>query len=134
MRRRKLLVALAGLALVVAAGVVVLWPRPERVTRENWARIQIGMGRAEVEAVLGPDGDFKTRDCTRRHVCATISDTAIATDEMQQWDTDTARIAVRYSKGGTVASAMYSVNRLPETGPVETLLSRARYLWHRWFP
>jgi hypothetical protein len=37
MRRRKLLVALAGLAVVVAAGVVVLWQQnqPDRVTREN---------------------------------------------------------------------------------------------------
>jgi hypothetical protein len=35
MRRRTLLVALAGLAVVVAAGAVVVWPRAERITREN---------------------------------------------------------------------------------------------------
>jgi hypothetical protein len=28
MRRRKLLVVLAGLAALVAAGMVILWPRP----------------------------------------------------------------------------------------------------------
>ena len=44
MRRRTLLVALAGLAVVVAAGVVVLWPRPapEQITRENYDRIRVG--------------------------------------------------------------------------------------------
>ena len=35
MRRRTLLVALAGMAVVVAAGVVVLWPHtePNRITK-----------------------------------------------------------------------------------------------------
>jgi hypothetical protein len=35
MRRRKLVVVLAGL---VAAGTVVLWPRSERITQENYDR------------------------------------------------------------------------------------------------
>jgi hypothetical protein len=47
-RRRTLLVVLAGLAVVVAAGVVVLWPRADRVTRENFRRIETGMSRADV--------------------------------------------------------------------------------------
>jgi hypothetical protein len=36
-------VVLAVLAVVVAAGVVVLWPRPDRVTPENYACIRVGM-------------------------------------------------------------------------------------------
>ena len=48
MRRRKPLVVVAGLAVVVAAGVVVLWPRADRVTRENFRRIETGMSRADV--------------------------------------------------------------------------------------
>jgi hypothetical protein len=36
MRSRKLLVALTGLAVVVAAGAVVLWPRTDRITRERF--------------------------------------------------------------------------------------------------
>jgi hypothetical protein len=55
MRRRSLLVALAVLAMVVAASVVVLWPRlSSRITRENFDRICGGMSRAEVEDILGP--------------------------------------------------------------------------------
>jgi hypothetical protein len=49
MRRRTLLLALAGLAVVVAAGAVQLRPREDRVTRANYERIQIGMSRADVE-------------------------------------------------------------------------------------
>jgi outer membrane protein assembly factor BamE (lipoprotein component of BamABCDE complex) len=54
MRMRKLLVALAGLAVVVAAGVVALWPQPLRATWENYDSIREGMTRAEVVAILGP--------------------------------------------------------------------------------
>ena len=52
MRRRRLLVALAGLA-VVAATAVLLWPR-DPITWKNFNRICKGMTRAEVEAILGP--------------------------------------------------------------------------------
>jgi hypothetical protein len=60
MRRRKLLVALAGLAVVVAVGVVVLWPPEDRITEANLERIKEGMTQAEVEAILGPPGDYRT--------------------------------------------------------------------------
>jgi hypothetical protein len=60
MRRRKLLVALAGLAVVGAAGAVVLWRRSAHVTRASCDRIRVGMSRAEVEAILGgPPGDYR---------------------------------------------------------------------------
>jgi hypothetical protein len=83
MRRRTLLVALAGLAVVVAAGVVALLPQPDRITQENYDRIQptidqievqsvfgllvdgprdgrTAMNREHVEAILGPPGDHRT--------------------------------------------------------------------------
>jgi hypothetical protein len=59
MRRRKLLVALA-LAVAVAAAAVVLLPRPDRIAREDYDRIRPGMTRGEVEAILGPPGDYRT--------------------------------------------------------------------------
>jgi hypothetical protein len=48
--------------LVVLAGVAAfaLWPRPGRITRENYDRISAGMSRAEVEVILGPPGDHTT--------------------------------------------------------------------------
>jgi hypothetical protein len=55
MRRRTLLVALAGLAVVV-----VLWPPEDRITEANLGRIKEGMTQAEVEAILGPPGDYRT--------------------------------------------------------------------------
>jgi hypothetical protein len=49
-----------GLAVVVAVGVVVLWPRADRITKENLGRIRLGMSAAEVEVVLGPPGDYRS--------------------------------------------------------------------------
>jgi hypothetical protein len=53
-RKLRWLLALAGLAVVFAIGAFVLWPRPERITRENFERIHEGMTLADVTALLGP--------------------------------------------------------------------------------
>jgi hypothetical protein len=49
-----------GVGLLLGAGVFVLWPRPDRITQENCDRIKEGMSFAEVEAILGPPGDYRT--------------------------------------------------------------------------
>jgi hypothetical protein len=60
MRRRTLLVAGGGLAVVVAAGAMVLWSPTNLVTEENCKRIHQGMTRTQVEEILGPPGDYTT--------------------------------------------------------------------------
>ena len=52
MRRRTLLVVLAGLALV-AATVILLWLPRDPITLKNFDRILKGMTRAEVKAIRG---------------------------------------------------------------------------------
>jgi hypothetical protein len=59
MKRKRLLLVLAALAVLAVVGTWVLWPRPERVTRENFARIRKGLSAAEVEAILGPCHAFE---------------------------------------------------------------------------
>ncbi len=58
MRRRKLL-GLAA-ALLVGSVALLLWPRAPRFPREKFDRITHGMSRADIEALLGPPGDFTT--------------------------------------------------------------------------
>jgi hypothetical protein len=67
MRRRKLRWVLAGLAVVMAAGVVLLWPGQSQVTEENFSRIRKASTEADVERILGepchafgsrPDGRY----------------------------------------------------------------------------
>src|SRR5262249_34589183 len=51
-RRRRWLLGLLAV-LVLAAGLLLLWPRPSAVTEENYGLIRLGMTLAEVETLLG---------------------------------------------------------------------------------
>jgi hypothetical protein len=139
MRRRTLLVALAGLAVVVAAGVVVLWPRPaSRITRENFDRICEGMSGPEVAAILGPPGDYRTAPTQFE-----VEESYRAFDEGEansgyarcdKWTDDTACIEVEYGRLGSTASALFCVRRRDAQGPLENLVWRASRQWRRCFP
>jgi hypothetical protein len=117
-QRWKLLVALAGLAVVVA-GAVVLWP--SRLTRENYDRIQNGMSRAEVYALLGPpDPDpFGTPGSGG-----------------EAWSRLDEIYAVFFDPSGRVCYKFlsYGLPRRTTQGPFDSLLWRAKRHWHRWFP
>src|SRR5690349_20867928 len=54
------LLGLLALLAVIAATAVALWPQPDRITFENCDRITEGMSRAEVYAILGSPGDYRT--------------------------------------------------------------------------
>jgi hypothetical protein len=60
MKSRKLLIGLIGLAVLLVVGAVVLWPVSYRITQKNGDRIKEGMSSAEVEAILGPPGDYRS--------------------------------------------------------------------------
>jgi hypothetical protein len=141
MRRRKLLGALAGLAVVVAAGVIVMWPRAERVTRANYDRIQIGMSRAEVEAILGSPGDYTTVDRERtgdREGRRSIGELSDLLDSLrghrEHWDGDLVTIGVRFDEAGNLTNAGCEPYRPINHGPIGNLLWRLTRQWHRWFP
>src|ERR1700722_4374147 len=55
MRKLRLLVWIVPLAALV----FLFAPRPTSITRAKFDRLHPGMTRGEVEAVLGPSGDFR---------------------------------------------------------------------------
>jgi hypothetical protein len=156
MRRRKLRWVLAGLAVLVGtAGLIVQSPQPpSRITRENYYRVREGMTRAEVEAILGPPGDYRT----------SLGETACVGPEPWSWDVDLEdycdRIATWQHIGGKYAErqssgiwrsdsieiGMFSdddsgrilthfvCGRRTTGSPLEKLFWRAKRQWHRWFP
>jgi hypothetical protein len=163
-RRLRWLLALAGLAVLVA-GVVVLWPRPERITPEKVDRIHEGMSRAEVEAILGgPPGDYRTvwtewegNDCDEPFNCGSV--------DLHSWCAETKGYQpdLKHSvlvQGELVVSGNHVVGDwfgndgcievcfspevvtdkdfLPtvrrERALFDNLFWRTRRLWHRWFP
>jgi hypothetical protein len=148
MRRRTLLVVLVGLAVVVAVGVVVLWPRQDRISRQNLERIKRGMTRAEVEAILGPPGDHATAPLEdpdphwlvmsnwRPYDRPVVDRFYRVSVEYQviQWRGDAGIICVEFTLSDHVVEAgMYPVKRVEQT-LLGNLLWRAKRQWHRWFP
>jgi hypothetical protein len=151
MRRRKLLVVLAGLAVVVAVGVVVLWPRQDRVTRANYDRIAEGMRLAEVEVILGPAGDYRTGlgESAFEGGCYWIDDvegswpawsvlpSGSETGEMRKcamWVNDTGIIGTTFDCSDAVLARSFYTRRKVEQSTLDHLLWHFKRQWHRWFP
>jgi hypothetical protein len=126
MRRRKLLLVLVGVAVVVAAEVVVLWPRLERITRENFARLHSGMSRAEVQAILGTSGEYSTGPIEYTYFCMG--------EPPDVWESDQGVILVFYGAPPVACDIRWIVPKRKEVGPLGRLLWRAKRQWHCWFP
>jgi hypothetical protein len=127
MRRRTLLVVLAGLAVVVAAGVVMLWPRPIKpgLTQDNFDRIRVGMTRPEVEAILGPWFAHSARGDWKWNLDAGT----------YYWLSDDWNDASVYiDDHGRVTEKSSNDFLVEPHGPLNNLLWRLKRQWHRWFP
>jgi hypothetical protein len=130
----------AGLVTLLAAGAFAAWPRPHRITRENFARIAEGMGRAEVEAILGPEGDYRTvpTELVYRAHWYTGRGFIVHDDDLVWgtpdglWEGDAGNIRVIYRQGRVVKMAFVATERL-EQSYLGNLRWRAERLWRRWF-
>jgi hypothetical protein len=147
--RKWKLIAVAGLAVLVAAGAFILWPQPCRVTLENVRRIHSGMSPQEVEAILGPAGDHSTRPLVL-HIGHDSDDPTIPFEPSDGAMPREGRAArIRWTDdGGTVRIFFFSTGRtycdawepsiLPlktvQQGPPDILRWRAKRLWRKWFP
>ena len=128
MRRRTLLVVLAGLAVVVAAGLVVLWPCADRITVQNYNRIRVGMSRVEVECILGPPGDYTTHP-TYGYVGSGPWEPRPGE---KSWKADEAVIEVQFDGTNKVVDMSFSGNVARPANGSEVLLWYAKRQWRRW--
>jgi hypothetical protein len=136
-------VALTGLVVVVAAGMVLVRPWEDRVTRENFRRLKPRMTRAQVFAIFGPSGDYTTGPIdigpgrTAVELCK-VEDW-IEVDYQREitreiWLADGATAVVDFSRSDELLNSyLISEHRVPQT-MIENLLWRAKRQWHRWFP
>jgi hypothetical protein len=136
--RRRLLV-LAGLAMIVAGGALVLWPRQDPLTRENYEAIRDGMTRAEIEAILGPAGDYSTGPTQRfmsveDAIAQAHQDSFSLQSRELAWSSNMVMVRVEFdSRGVATAKNIAALVKLKQTF-AENLLWRAKRQWHRWFP
>jgi hypothetical protein len=136
MPRRKLIAAV-GLTVLFAAAAFALWPRTDRITRENFGRIQKDMSLAEVKALLGSPGDYRTRPTTYQEHFLEPPRLAYRMAghpdvDIKKWEGDTGDIEVAFRDGETTA-AFYATEPVNQ-GPLDNFLWRAKRLWRRWFP
>jgi hypothetical protein len=137
MRRRRLSLALAGL-IVLSIVTIALWPWPDRATRENYDRIEVGMTRAEVVALLGPSGDYTTRRLSLDpRVFAELNPEEWKITEnhkREEWFGDGGLLGVQYDSDSRVRAAIYMGVWWEKRTRLENLLWRAKRQWRKWFP
>jgi hypothetical protein len=140
MQSRKLIPRLAvGMVALVGVGAFAFWPVPQRITRKNFDRIEIGMSRAEVEVIVGPPGDYTTgpthlANIGRRLVISFGDDGQLLSLDIAGWIADSAIICVGFNRSGVVEWKNLDDNsRLPQS-EFDSVLWRAKRQWRKWFP
>jgi hypothetical protein len=141
-RMRGLFLAVAELAAVVTAGSFALWPRADRITRENCERIQSqsrngGMTLAQAVAILGPPGDYRTGPTgfqgsqileeADEHGCQEA-------DWTWQADHGFLRVYPCRDDENRVAGAWFLTEEPIEQTPLENFRWRVKRVWRKWFP
>jgi hypothetical protein len=118
MRRWEWFAAVLGLAVLIGAGLVALWPQP-RPTRQTFHRIGRGMSRGKVESILGaPQVELPVKMPGNPSICSGA-----------MWCNPTGQIEVVYDASGTVCETQFS-----PLGYVPTWTDRLQWLWREWFP
>jgi hypothetical protein len=140
MRRRKLVVALAGLAAAFVLGLAfALLPAqyPGPLPEDVLGRIQAGMSLPDIEKIVGfPAGDHRSGPTMEifftRH--------GVYWEDEQEWlpqysdlpkytwKTDSAIFEVVFLKSGKVATASFTEVTRQQAGPLELLAWRIRQL------
>ncbi len=143
----KLLGVLLAVSLLANVGGFFLWPRPDRLTRKRCERIATGMSRADVYALLGPPGDYRTVETevpfSADWGCLVPSgpprdvDTILAMMapgvETLTWRGDGGDIRVYFGPDGVVAREFMVMERV-EQSTLENLSWLAKRQWHRCLP
>jgi hypothetical protein len=99
------------------------------------------MSRAEVEAILGPPGDYTTGPTGVAPVLTTglfVPDCFAILfkrgPSVPEWKSDTVIINLEFDDAGRVQERCHREVFYHEADPLSKLLWRAKRQWQRWFP
>jgi hypothetical protein len=120
-----------------------LQPQEDRITQDNCDRVREGMTPAEVEAILGPPGDYRNGP-TEPEMLNLFPPSGIDWDWGDRWQGDRGEIVV-YRKGDSdpciigsgpdrVEGAQFVEVQRVEQNPLANLVWLAKRQWRRWFP
>jgi hypothetical protein len=138
-------------AVVVATLVVVsCLAQPSRVTKDNVDRIKYFMTRAEIEAILGPPGEYTTGPVSITHENWAGPTAGLLTQVFdspqdqfggprgeivglveEDWCGDTITLVVQFNRDSRACMlTVHRTDKVPQTS-LENLLWRAKRLWRR---
>jgi hypothetical protein len=120
-----LAVSLAVLA-IFAARPILFPPTNPHIAWENYNRITPGMSRGDVEAILGPPGDYRTGPI--RYWVKPFRPTGNPFCQQVEWLSDEADIRVWFDHHGEVDCGWYEPVQPKEVGTAEKL----RWRWDHW--
>jgi hypothetical protein len=119
--------------LVVAA--IVLWPRADGVSYRNYQRIEMGMSREQVYAILDPPGDYTTGPMTAWFGMAGWGDPP-PHSVRELWDGHIGILDVYFTPEGVVAAKEYRWHGPKDFDPaslirrlVDDLVTGHRFPW-----
>jgi hypothetical protein len=129
-------------AVALSSGIVLVFGlglRSGGITNKEFQRLQLGMTMAEVEAVLGPPGDFATGPThpvfgEYLRISASTPDERPVFEARREWDGDQGAIYVDFDASDKVRRASFSPMRKDDIGLFDNLLWQAKRQWRRWFP
>jgi hypothetical protein len=139
---------LTGLALLAGTSLTLLPRAPSRITAENVERIREGMSLAEVDAILGPYGDYTSGPVLPLDDGSCVDVSGMSYNESVDtpgrrsdgslsnagWACDSGYAEVFFDRHSRVTDAWFQpYGRMPQT-PLENLLWRCERRWRRWFP
>ncbi len=128
--RKRILLGL--LAVAIALVVYLSVPAPSRVSPESFGRVDVGMRRAQVEAVLGMPGDYRTGPTEEPPALSFGTDEAELA-KASTWAGDTAVISVEYDGAEKVTAKRYEPLRRTAPSFFDDWLWRIRRQWRQWF-
>jgi hypothetical protein len=118
--------AFAGL-VVFTARPILLPPTNSRITKANCDRIMPGMSRADVEAIFGPPGDFRTLPVSTEHPGE--DDDIAPHGKVALWRGNDGCAVVAFDAEKDVAiGAWFAMTRTRREGVWELI----RWRWNRW--
>ena len=152
-RTRQLVTLVIALLAVVVLAALVFRSGPRPITEEDVNRVENGMSRSEVEAILGPPRDQTTGPLVYRldddpFVCGLSPPIVELVDRPQQhftrdsesyrgldrpcWCSDSLVFTVAFRDSRACETTVYHTRRLPQS-LLENAIWRLKRQWRRWF-
>jgi hypothetical protein len=119
------LIPLAVMLCLFGAITPLVVPWRCHVTRAAFAKIEVGMTRAEVEAILGgPPGDYRTQPSPSFSLGVEMGGFIIIATPDHYWYGDEGQVWVRFAHGGGVEDWGFSPAKHDPIDPIKLALWR----------